>query len=255
MKISLVSSLHKHNPISFACAQAYPIRFPFTYLCKSLFDDPHTEAKLTKTPLSRWNIPRVHLSNSSQVQYCWCNSSEWKTPSANKKSLYLSPVKYIFLKILRLSIIYIYIYIYIYICVCVCVCVFFLNPSNHYTPNVIHATSGPRPPHYRRFTVTLRHTTLCRSPLDEWSARHTDLYLTTHSTHNKHNHPCPGRIRTHNPRKRAASDPRLRPRGQQDRPRNQNTRLLILVSVSWLQLTIHQISVNYRKECKIQRTQ
>jgi hypothetical protein len=32
------------------------------------------------------------------------------------------------------------------------------------------------------FTMTLRHTTLGRTPLDEWSARRRDLYLTTHST-------------------------------------------------------------------------
>jgi hypothetical protein len=31
----------------------------------------------------------------------------------------------------------------------------------------------------------LRHTTLGRTPLDEWSARCTDLYLTTHNTHNR----------------------------------------------------------------------
>jgi hypothetical protein len=33
----------------------------------------------------------------------------------------------------------------------------------------------------RRFTITLRHTTLGRTPLDEWSARPRDLYLTTHN--------------------------------------------------------------------------
>ena len=30
-----------------------------------------------------------------------------------------------------------------------------------------------------------RHTTVGRTPLDEWSARRTDLYLTTHNTHNR----------------------------------------------------------------------
>ena len=44
--------------------------------------------------------------------------------------------------------------------------------------------SGPRPPHYRGFTITIRHTTVGRTPLDELSARRTDLYLTTHNTHN-----------------------------------------------------------------------
>jgi hypothetical protein len=43
--------------------------------------------------------------------------------------------------------------------------------------------SGAGPPHYRGFTITLRHNTLSRTPLDEWSARRRDLYLTTHNTH------------------------------------------------------------------------
>jgi hypothetical protein len=45
--------------------------------------------------------------------------------------------------------------------------------------------SGPRSHHYRGFTITLRHTTLGRTPLDEWPVRRRDLYLTTHNTHNK----------------------------------------------------------------------
>ena len=36
---------------------------------------------------------------------------------------------------------------------------------------------------------TQRRTTIGRTPLDEWSARRRDLYLTTHNTHNRH--PCP----------------------------------------------------------------
>jgi len=47
------------------------------------------------------------------------------------------------------------------------------------------APSGPRPPHYRGFTITLRHTTVGRTPLDEWSGRCRDLYLTTHNTHKR----------------------------------------------------------------------
>ena len=30
-----------------------------------------------------------------------------------------------------------------------------------------HSPSGPGPPHYRSFTITLRHTTIGRTPLDE----------------------------------------------------------------------------------------
>ena len=32
---------------------------------------------------------------------------------------------------------------------------------------------------------TQRRITVCRTPLDEWSARRRDLYLTTHNTHNR----------------------------------------------------------------------
>jgi len=47
------------------------------------------------------------------------------------------------------------------------------------------APSGPGPPHYQEFTISLRHTTLGRNPLDERSARRRDLYLKTRNTHNR----------------------------------------------------------------------
>ena len=37
----------------------------------------------------------------------------------------------------------------------------------------------------RFLDYTQRRTTLGRTPLDEWSARRRDLYLTTHNTHNR----------------------------------------------------------------------
>ena len=46
------------------------------------------------------------------------------------------------------------------------------------------AASGPRSL-YRGFTITLRHTTVGRTPLDEWPARRPNLYLTTHNTHKR----------------------------------------------------------------------
>jgi len=46
------------------------------------------------------------------------------------------------------------------------------------------ALHGPGPPDYRVFTITIRHTTFGRTPLDGWSAWRSDLYLTTHNTHN-----------------------------------------------------------------------
>jgi len=42
--------------------------------------------------------------------------------------------------------------------------------------------SEPEPPHYPGFTITLRHTTLSRRPLNIWSSQSKDLYLTTHDT-------------------------------------------------------------------------
>ena len=52
-------------------------------------------------------------------------------------------------------------------------------------PSGATTTSVPGPPHCRSFTITLRHTTVGRTPLDEWSARRRDLYLTTHNTHKR----------------------------------------------------------------------
>ena len=56
-------------------------------------------------------------------------------------------------------------------------CLFFYHGAT--IPN------GPRLPHCRGFTITLRHITLGRTPLDEWSARRRDIYLTTHNSHNR----------------------------------------------------------------------
>jgi hypothetical protein len=60
------------------------------------------------------------------------------------------------------------------------------------------------------------HITLGGTPLDEWSARRRDLYLTTHNTHNRQDLHATGGIRTRNPSKRVAADPLLRPRGNQN---------------------------------------
>jgi len=79
------------------------------------------------------------------------------------------------------------------------------------------ALSGQGPPFYRGFTITLRHTTLGRTPLDEWSVLRRYLYLTTHNTHKRHTSMSLGGIRTRNPKNRAAADPDLRPCGHWDR--------------------------------------
>jgi len=64
---------------------------------------------------------------------------------------------------------------------------------------------------------TQRHTTVGRIPLDEWSARRGDLYLTTHNTHNRQTSMPTGGIRSHDLSRRAAVDLRLRPAGHWDR--------------------------------------
>jgi hypothetical protein len=51
------------------------------------------------------------------------------------------------------------------------------------------------------------HNTVGRTPLDEWSARSRDLYLTTHNTHNRH---------TSMPIKLSAADNRFRRTGHLD---------------------------------------
>ena len=61
-----------------------------------------------------------------------------------------------------------------------------------------------------------RRATVGRTPLNEWSVRRRDLYLTTHNTHNTNIHALGG-FRTHDLSRRAAVDLRLTPRGHWDR--------------------------------------
>jgi hypothetical protein len=61
-------------------------------------------------------------------------------------------------------------------------------------------------PRYRDLITTLRHTTHSRTPLGEWSARRTDLYLTTYNNHKRERHPCPRR--DSNPQSQQASNRR-----------------------------------------------
>jgi len=48
-----------------------------------------------------------------------------------------------------------------------------------------NSPSGPRPLYCRGFTITLRHTRVGRTPLDEWPALRRDLYLTTNNIHKR----------------------------------------------------------------------
>jgi len=60
-----------------------------------------------------------------------------------------------------------------------------------------------------------RRTTVGRTSLDEWSARRSDIYLTT-KIHNRHIH-SPGGITIHDLSRRSATHLRFRPRGDWDR--------------------------------------
>jgi len=44
---------------------------------------------------------------------------------------------------------------------------------------------GPRYPHCRGFENKLTHTTLSRTPADEWSVRRRNLYLKRHNNHKR----------------------------------------------------------------------
>jgi hypothetical protein len=76
---------------------------------------------------------------------------------------------------------------------------------------------GQGPPHYRGFTITVRHTTAGRTLLDEWSDRRIDLYLTTHNNHNRQISMPSAGFEPTIPENEEAADPRLRPCGNRYR--------------------------------------
>ena len=90
---------------------------------------------------------------------------------------------------------YIYIYIYIY-------------------PSWLDRPSGPRPPHCWGFEIRLRHTTLGRTPLDDWSISRRALHLTTHNIHKRQTSIPLAGFEPAIP----VSEKRLRTSGCQDRP-------------------------------------
>ena len=64
------------------------------------------------------------------------------------------------------------------------------NHTNDTCPKFLYSMSqqppsGPGPANHQGFTITLTHTTLGRTPLNEWSARRRNLYLTKHNIHNR----------------------------------------------------------------------
>jgi hypothetical protein len=84
--------------------------------------------------------------------------------------------------------------------------------SSHNVVSRATVANKPEPPH-RVFTITFRHITLGRAPLDEWSARRRDLHLTTHNNHKRRTSVPLARLKHPHPSKREAADQRLRPRG------------------------------------------
>jgi len=61
----------------------------------------------------------------------------------------------------------------------------------HRKANVPPPPSGPEPPHYRGFPITLRHTALGRTILDDWSVRRRDPSTSQHTTLTTDTHPRP----------------------------------------------------------------
>jgi len=76
------------------------------------------------------------------------------------------------------------------------------------------APSRPVPPHYRSFSITVRHITLGRTPLDGWLARRKDLFRTEHNTQKIETAMFSEGFETRNPTKRTVADPRISQRGQ-----------------------------------------
>jgi hypothetical protein len=76
----------------------------------------------------------------------------------------------------------------------------------------LDSSTGPRPIYRLGFEVTLRHTTIGRTPLDEWSAPRRAPDLTTRTILKTDTH-VPGGNRTRKPSMRVAADSRFWPRG------------------------------------------
>jgi hypothetical protein len=90
------------------------------------------------------------------------------------------------------------------------------SPLLIFFPHSATSCRGPEPPHYWGFAITLRHTTHTVEVL--WTSDQLDAEMSTwqHTTLTRDKHPWLGGIRTRNPSKRAAADPRFKPRGHRD---------------------------------------
>jgi hypothetical protein len=85
-----------------------------------------------------------------------------------------------------------------------------------FLPHGATAPSGPGPPYYQSFTITLRHITFVGLL---WTSDQPEPQTSTlqHTTLTRDNIHATGGIRIRTPTKRAAAEPRLRPRGHWDR--------------------------------------
>jgi len=74
-----------------------------------------------------------------------------------------------------------------------------------------------------------RRTTLGRTPLDVWSVRRRETCQ--HTPHTTEIHSCPRRVSNPHHKKRAATDPRPRPRGHWDRRRRTVTTAVFKICI------------------------
>jgi hypothetical protein len=73
-----------------------------------------------------------------------------------------------------------------------------VNPFFKFFFSCATVASVPGPLYCQKFTLKLRHMTLGRTPLEEWSARRRDFQLTKHNTQNRKTSIPPAGIRTRN---------------------------------------------------------
>jgi hypothetical protein len=93
-------------------------------------------------------------------------------------------------------------------------------------------------------THSVVHTqwhTLGNPPLDEWLARCKGLYLNNTQHSQERNTYVPAGIRTRNPSRRAAADPRLRLRGHRDRL------MLYSLGLNWWSSPVNACNLNFEK--------
>jgi len=99
-------------------------------------------------------------------------------------------------------------YVYIIYFALIIMCIFSYWRYNPLWVCILQPSSGAIASSRTRFLDhTQRRATVGRTPLDEWSIRRRDLYLTTHNTHDRH--PCPRW--DSNPRSQQASGRRPTP--------------------------------------------